>query len=108
MNKHTAVSIIQKLISSDIYGAIDTILSSVTNEAKPVSGGIVLPDIFVETCINKLRFIKVVMSVTGWGLAESHDVYQNRIFTGSASQWFEICRRQSEWVAVPPKNLTEG
>lgn len=99
MNKHTAVTIIQKLTSSDIYGAIDTILSSVINEAKPVSGGIILPDIFVETCINKLKFIKVVMSVTGWGLTESNDVVKNRVFTGSASQWFEICRRQSEWAS---------
>lgn len=99
MNKHTAVTIIQKLTSSDIYGAIDTILSSVINEAKPVSGGIVLPDIFVETCISKIKFVKTIMSVTGWGLTESHDVVKNRIFTGSSSQWFEICRRQSEWAS---------
>lgn len=99
MDKHTAVTIIQKLTSSDVYGAIDAILSSVMNEAKPFKGGIVLPDIFVETCINKIRFIKVVMSVTGWGLKESNDVVQNRIFTGSAQQWFEICRRQSEWAS---------
>lgn len=102
MNKHTAVTIIQKLTSSDVYGAVDAILSCVINEAKPVSEGIILPDIFVETCINKLRFIKVVMSVTGWGLRESNDVVKNRMFTGSASQWFDICRRQSEWVSQSP------
>lgn len=99
MNKHTAVTIIQKLTSSDVYGAIDEILSSVLNEAKPFKGGIVLPDIFVQTCMNKIKFIKIVREVTGWDLKDANDVVQNKIFCGSAQQWFEICRRQAEWTS---------
>lgn len=101
MNRHTAVTIIQKLVSSDIYGAINEIIKSVELDSRPLSNGIVLPDIFVQTCINKIAFIKTVQSVTGWNLVDAKNAVDNKVFCGSAAQWMEICRRQNEWVAVP-------
>lgn len=101
MTRHTAVTIIQKLVSSDTYGAIDEIIKSVELDSRPLSNGIVLPDIFVQTCIHKLAFIKTVRSVTGWNLVDAKNVVDNKVFCGSVAQWMEICRRQNEWVAVP-------